>query len=68
MRNLYEKALAKRWGVRRLLSARMASVVWAGVRETSTTADIAPYHANAKEDRMCGGPLTWKKGYDWRLC
>jgi len=22
---------------------------------------------NAKEDRMCGGPLTWKKGCDWRL-
>ena len=37
MRNLYEKALA--WGVRRLLSARVASVVWAGVRETSTIAD-----------------------------
>src|SRR5215467_12563497 len=25
------------------------------------------HHANAKEDRMCGGPLTWKKGCDWHL-
>src|SRR5215510_16105602 len=26
------------------------------------------YHTNAKEDRMCGGALTWKEGCDWRLC
>ena len=26
------------------------------------------HHTNAKEDRMWGGPLKWKKGCDWRLC